>query len=96
MAADVEISRALNALSTTLNDQRLTRMDLGRLQEIVTLALGGERHLHVTLDAPSRSVAWLRDDGMQRVGRVEHAGDGRWMVERCGGVQTQGYVPTPG
>jgi hypothetical protein len=84
MATDVEIERALNALSTTLTDQGLDRVDVGRLDAIVVASLGGERHLHASPDArrPQR-LAWLRDSSDATVGRIELAVDGRWTVGRC-------------
>jgi len=47
MSTDVEIDRALAAVTATLNDQSLEEFDTGRVQEIVTESLGGEQHLTV-------------------------------------------------
>jgi hypothetical protein len=47
MATDVEIDRALAAITATLNDQKLEQLDRDRIQEIVDAALGGERKLTV-------------------------------------------------
>ncbi|HET8757663.1 MAG TPA: hypothetical protein VFM58_16715 [Solirubrobacteraceae bacterium] len=84
MAADVEIERALNTLSATLNDQGLDRVDVDRLDEIVVASLGGAGRLHVFPDAerPQR-LAWLRDSSDATVGRVKLAEDGHWTVSRC-------------
>jgi hypothetical protein len=87
MATDVEIERALNALNVTLNDQRLDRVDVARLDEIVVASLGGERHLRAVADeVQPDELAWVRDDGGETVGRVELEGDGRWSVARTGGA----------
>ena len=47
MISDVELNRAINALSTTLRDQRPAAFDAPRLQSIVDGSLGGERKLVV-------------------------------------------------
>lgn len=84
MASDVEIDRALNALNVTLNDQRVEELDVERLDAIVVESLGGEPLLRVSADVvePER-IAWMRDDTLTDVGRVERVGDGRWTVARC-------------
>jgi hypothetical protein len=84
LASDVEIDRALNALDVTLNDQRVEALDVERLDAIVVESLGGEPLLRVSADVvePER-IAWMRDDALTDVGRVERVGDGRWTVARC-------------
>lgn len=47
MISDVELNRAINALSTTLRDQRPAAFDAERFQSIVDGSLGGERRLVV-------------------------------------------------
>ena len=47
MATDVEVDRALAAVTATLNEQQLETFDRRRVQEIVTGALGGEPNLTV-------------------------------------------------
>jgi hypothetical protein len=95
MATDVEIERALNALAVTLNDQRLDRVDVARLDAIVVSSLGGEPHLRAVADElQPEELAWVQDDGGETVGRIELEGDGRWSVARtAGAVITQ--VPPP-
>jgi precorrin-6B methylase 1 len=96
VATDVEIARALNALTVTLNDQRLGQMDHARLQQIVTASLGGEDHLHVVPDADRMGrTAWLHDDANQTVGRIELEEGEHWTTVRCGDPQSGGYVPKP-
>jgi hypothetical protein len=77
MASDVEIGRALAAIAATLNDQKLDGFDTGRVQEIVTEALGGEPLLHVDdgggLHDPSSGV---------RVGAIRRTPSGEWITER--------------
>jgi Cu/Ag efflux pump CusA len=97
VASDVEIERALNALNVTLNDQRLDRMDLGRLQQIVTLALGGEPHLRLVHDAEHVGrVAWMHDDADAIVGRIDLEHGPKWTVRRYGHPQSGGYTPSAG
>ena len=47
LPTDVEVSRALNALATTINDQRVGSFAAERFQQIVDGALSGERKLVV-------------------------------------------------
>ena len=77
---DVELSRALNALSTTLRDQRPEGFDPGRAQEIVLGALAGEAKLEVRGTGPVSGELRSREDG-RLLATVEHR-DGGWVVER--------------
>jgi hypothetical protein len=45
MASEVDVTRAINALAVTLNDQKVSEFDAERVQEIVTGSLGGEQKL---------------------------------------------------
>jgi hypothetical protein len=91
MATDVEISRALNALTTTFNDHRTATFDADRAQEIVTGALGGECNLLIF--AEGALAARVVDTIGHRVARVEHTGT-RWTARR---ERTMGgsLVPQP-
>jgi len=75
-ATDVEIERALAAVTATLNDQRLEEFDPGRVQEIVTEALGGEEKLRVD------PGGGLHDETGTRVGAVRRSPSGEWITER--------------
>jgi hypothetical protein len=77
---DVEISRALNALATTLRDQRAPTFDAARVDQIVTGALGGERKLRARATGPDSGELETSDDGTL-VALVALA-EGRWTVER--------------
>ena len=77
MASDVEIGRALAAVASTLNDQKLDGFDTDRVQEIVTEALGGEPHL--TVD----DGGGLHDASSgARVGAIRRTPSGEWITER--------------
>lgn len=77
---DVEISRALNALSTTLRDQRPETLDPARVRQIVDGALGGAPQLAFRAGGPSAGeLRTVADD--QLVAAVSLR-DGRWTVER--------------
>jgi hypothetical protein len=76
MASDVEIGRALAAVAATLNDQKLEGFDTGRVQEIVTQALGGEPVL--TVD----DGGGLHDTSGTRVGAIRRTPSGEWITER--------------
>jgi hypothetical protein len=78
-----ELGRVLNAVSTTLNDQRPERFEPERVQELVTGALGGEMHLRVQADPADLVSGWLVDERDVRVARVR-CREGYWEVERGG------------
>lgn len=91
MATDVEIERALAAVTATLNDQGLEEFDTRRVQEIVTEALGGEPHL--TVD----DGGGLHDNTGARVGVVRRAPSGEWITERQNDAaqRSETAVPAP-
>lgn len=89
MISDGELSRAVNALSTTLRDQRPARFDIERMQSIIDGSLGGERRLHVRHDGGDRGVllaggatlaAVDRKDGIWTVSREVDANGSGWAV----------------
>jgi hypothetical protein len=45
MTSEVDVTRTINAITATLNDQKLHEFDSDRVQEIATGALGGEQKL---------------------------------------------------
>ena len=75
-AMDVEIERALAAVTATLNDQKLEGFDTDRLQEIVDESLGGERKL--TVD----DGGGLHNGAGRRVGAIRRTDSGEWITER--------------
>jgi hypothetical protein len=76
MATDVEIERALAAITATLNDQKLDQLEPGRVQEIVDQALAGERKLQVD------EGGGIHDDTGARVGAIRRTDSGEWITER--------------
>jgi hypothetical protein len=76
MATDVEIDRTLATVTATLNDQKLEEFDSGRVQEMVTEALGGERKL--TVD----DGGGLHDETGTRIGSIRKTDSGEWIAER--------------
>src|SRR5690242_12056819 len=90
MASDVEIGRALAAVASTLNDQKLDGFDTGRVQEIVTEALGGDPHL--TVD----DGGGLHDSSSGvRVGAIRRTPSGEWVTERQNEVAERAEVAIP-
>ena len=77
---DVEVSRALNALSTTWNDQRPERFDAERAERIVRGSLGGEPKLDARATGAASGELRRAPDGLL-VATVELR-DGKWIVER--------------
>jgi hypothetical protein len=90
---DVEVSRALNAVVVTLNDARDPAARAGRIQSIVTGALGGEQRILVAIGADGDQVARLTDAEHRVLARVTRTG-GRWLGERVGAPLSGGYVPS--
>jgi hypothetical protein len=76
MATDVEIDRALAAVTATLNDQQLEHFDSDRVLEIVTEALGGERKLAVD------DGGGVHDPSGVRIGAIRRTPSGEWIAER--------------
>ena len=76
MATDVEIDRALHAVASTLNDQKLEHYDASRVQEIVTGALGGQSN--ITVD----EAGGMHDETGKRIGAIRMTDSGEWIVER--------------
>jgi hypothetical protein len=79
--SEVEIDRALNALSATLNDQRPDNPSVERLQSIVDGSTGGERVFHVRSVAGSRFELHGSEEG-ELVAVVERDGADHWTVGR--------------
>ena len=75
-----EIGRALNALATTLGDQRPDRVDQSRLQQIVDGSLGGQRKL--TIHARGVTHAEVIDAEGGETIAVVAIENGRWGVSR--------------
>jgi hypothetical protein len=77
MATDVEVDRAIAAITATINDQKLEQFDRERVQEIVTSSLGGEPHLRVD------DGGGLHDSATgARVGTIRRTPSGEWITER--------------
>ena len=89
MASDVEIGRALAAVAATLNDHKLDDFDVGRVQQIVTEALGGEPRL--TVD----DGGGLHDHSGVRVGAIRRTPSGEWITERQNEVAARSETAIP-
>jgi hypothetical protein len=76
MSSDVEIERALAAVTATVNDQQVEEFETERIQEIVDQSLGGERKL--TVD----DGGGLHDEAGARVGAIRRTDSGEWITER--------------
>jgi hypothetical protein len=77
---DVEISRALNAVSTTLREQRPESFDPARVREIAVGALGGEPKIDVRAGGHCGGELRSSEDG-RLLATVERR-RGEWIVER--------------
>ena len=76
MSTDIEIDRALAAVSATLNDQKVEHYERERIQEIVTGTVGGEQTL--TVD----DGGGLHDESGARIGAIRRTPSGEWIVDR--------------
>ena len=93
MATDGDLARALNALATTLNDQKASSFDLERLQSIVTGATGGKRIFSIHQGSPPGG--FLVDDEGDQVAELKLDG-GAWLVDRWRSSQSSdAYIPSP-
>jgi hypothetical protein len=90
VASDVEIDRALATVTATLNDQRLSEFDAGRIQEILTASLGGEPALSVD------GAGGVHDRSGIRVGIIRRAGSGGWIAERQNTAAETSSTAVPG
>jgi hypothetical protein len=75
MSTNVEIERALAAVTETMNDQKVESFDTKRVQEIVDAALGGEHTLSVD------DGGGLHDQTGARVGALRRTDSGEWINE---------------
>ena len=89
MISDAELNRAVNALSTTLRDQRPAELDAERCQQIVDGALGGERKLLVRVHGAAGEL--VTADAAKRVGSISSA-DGGWKVTRDVDASASGWA----
>jgi hypothetical protein len=80
MASEVDVTRAINAIAATLNDQKLRNFDADRVQEIVTGAHGGEQKLIAYGSGTSGELREGSVDGAP-VAKLTLA-EGEWSVER--------------
>jgi hypothetical protein len=80
VANEVDVSRAINALTATLNDQKLESFDTDRIQEIVTGALDGEQKLIAYGSGTSGELRESAVDG-PAVARLSYE-NGTWAVTR--------------
>jgi hypothetical protein len=76
VATDVEVERALEAITATLNDHRVGTFDRDHVQELVSGALAGE--LKLTVD----DGGGIHDEGGARIGAVRKTPSGEWIADR--------------
>jgi hypothetical protein len=80
MASEVDLTRAINALAVTLNDQKLDHFDADRVQEVVTGATNGEQ---VLIAYGSGTSGELRDGSIEGPAVAKLQLDrGEWSVQR--------------
>jgi nitrogen fixation protein FixH len=91
LPTDVEISRALNALSVTFRDQRVRDFDAARAQQIVQGALANEPLLEARASGPTSGELRIRDDG--RLVATMELRDGEWASERKLRAGESGWAP---
>jgi hypothetical protein len=76
MSTDVEIERALAAVTATFNDQQLEEFEADRVEQIVTESLGGEHKLEVD------DGGGVHDETGARIAVIRRTPSGEWITER--------------
>lgn len=95
MLTDVETSRALNALATTLKDQRPETFLTARFQSIVDGALAHAPKIRVVRSGPTTGRLENAEDG-RVLASVALTPQGTWVVEREVDATGSGWaVPRP-
>lgn len=89
MNSDVEIDRALAAVTGTLNDQQVETFDPAQVQEIVTGCLGGRQLLSVD------SGGGLHDGTGRRVAAIRRTPSGEWIAEPQNAAAERSDTPIP-
>jgi hypothetical protein len=89
VSSDIEIERALAAITATLNDQKLEGLDRKRVQEIVDESLGGEHKL--TVD----DGGGVHDETGVRIGAIRRTDSGEWITERQNPEAARSDVAVP-
>ncbi len=91
MATDVEIDRALSAVTATLNDRQPEHWETDRVQEMITSAMGGAEVL--TVDAGGG----VHDEHGTRLAVIRRTPSGEWITERqnTAAEQSGTAVPAP-
>src|SRR4051794_16374560 len=80
MASEVDLTRAINTIEATLNDQKVDHFDSDRVQELATGACGGEPKL---IAYGSGMSGELRDGSVEGPPVAKLQLDrGTWTVER--------------
>jgi hypothetical protein len=80
MASEVDLTRVINAIAVTLNDQKLDRFDADRIQELATGAMDGEQ---VLIAYGSGTSGELRDGSIDGPVVAKLMLDrGEWSVHR--------------
>ena len=86
MASEVDLTRTINAVAATLNDQKLDEFDPARVQELATGALGGEQTLIAYGSGTSGDLREGTLDGPV-VARFTYQ-QGEWSAERVPAART--------
>src|SRR5438270_2988355 len=76
MTTEVEIDRALAAVTASLNEHQLEDFEPDRVQALVTESVGGQALLKVD------AGGGLHDVSGSRVGAVRRTDSGEWLAER--------------
>jgi len=80
MEGEVDLTRVINTIEVTLNDQKVGQFDADRIQELATGATGGEQKF---IAYGSGTSGELRDGSVEGPALVKLTLDsGKWSVER--------------
>jgi hypothetical protein len=89
MTTDVEIERALAAVTATLNDHRFDSLETDQVQEIARGALGGEPELSID------DGGGIHDASGRRIGSVRRSDSGEWIADRQNDAAARSQTAIP-
>jgi hypothetical protein len=86
MGGEVDVTRVINALVMTLNEQKVDRFDADRIQELATGAMNGEQYL---IAYGSGTSGELREGSIEGPAVAKLALDrGEWSAKRVPETRT--------
>ena len=89
MASDADLERALDSITTALNQPPLEEFDLARLKKLVGAAV--DNGLRLAVD----DGGGLHDEAGRRVGAIRRTPSGEWIADRQNPAADRAEAPIP-